>query len=225
MAIKRLSIHISARPTGGDVDSIPIYFNKPQDGRPFFAVKWPGRDWHTTNSSTLAGAIDEAKSLYINRQKHSSTSLDHMLYSGRRRTIAKAVQQMPPTQQLDIQNMINSISNERMQIAVAGVMNWHNLNKQERSYIGLILSQQYLDDCAISHKSIEQKHQMFMMELDGEPGQIDIYKCKGVLKEIIYVRDNGVHPQSSDDAIKAIKSTSKKKAVKKKAVKKRVAKK
>ncbi len=222
MATKRVSVIIGPRQSGPGTDSVPMYFNEPTDGRPFYTVKWTGGSWHHTSSANLASAMDEAKSLYINRQNSASTPLDRMLYRDRRDAIAKAIQKMSSGQQFDMQGMINIISNERMQTAVAGVMDWHNLNKQERSYIGLILSQYYLDDCAISHKSIEQKHQMFMIELDGEPGQIDIYKCKGVLKEIIHVRDHGSHPQSNDSAIK---STSKKKAAKKKPVKKKVAKK
>ncbi len=213
MAIKKMSVEV------GDGESVAMHFDEPQGARPYYKVRWPGAKWTSARAAgTLGDALEHAKMMYLNQQNQHS--LREMSSQRRHLEIVAAMRGMGSRSIADLHQEIDAAFNRCMKERVSEIMSMHELNKTEQSYVGVLLSQHYLDAHKNSHHNIESKHQsMLVIEAPnmGGLGGIDSLKCTHAANEIIQLRDNQNGPIPDGSA----RPPQRKKGKKKKAVKKK----
>lgn len=220
MAIKRISIAVGDNAGKNEHDVIPMFFDEPSGSRLFYRIRWICSFWTDTSCANLGAAIESAKTLYRQQQKlklKPIKAFNEMSRQEQGNEIVQTIQAMESDQMVSLQARLNGVFNKRLQYAVAGIMDMYELNKSERSFVGYLLSKRYLDEHESSHKSIEEKHQAFLLLEGGPIGTESGHNCRHVANKIMALRDTGNYPTHDGVALKS----SKKKAAKKKVAKKK----
>lgn len=221
MAIKKMNIFIDAD------DAIPMYFREPNpiEGRVFYQIRWPGISWHSITCDKIDDAVTTAISLFVRQQQKTGEAnikkrtLSQLTEQDRHNEIMKAVKGMPFRQINNLHRDIDDTLNRLMRQRVSGLMAVYKLNKTEKSYVGVLLSLNHLEESQNSHDKIQGTHQLFI-QIENDPEPVDHKNCRSVVNEITELRnwptsDNPSKPQGAYEKFRKKAAPKKKKKAKK----------